>query len=74
MIERSIEYVIQHCKKIYFLPLLEQLEEYDESERTLFDLAVAFQLGTVVISDPVKKKQELNIPKASIIRTFKLIQ
>lgn len=74
MIERSVEYVIQHCKKIYFYPLLEQLEEYDESERTLFDLAVAFQLGTVVISDPIKKKATEIIPKSSVIRTFKLIQ
>lgn len=73
MIERSIEYVMQYCHKLFFYALLEQLEEYDESERTLFDLAVAFQLGTVVISEPIKKKATEPIKLGSVVKTYKLI-
>jgi hypothetical protein len=54
------------------MELLDQLEEYDESERTKFDLAVAFQLGTVVISDPIKPKAGPPPIRTPVVRTFNL--
>lgn len=72
MIDRSIAYVIGYSHKIYFDEVLEQLEEYDENERTKFDLAVMFQLGTVVISDNIKPQKEVAKKRTTVLRTFNL--
>jgi len=71
MIDKSVEYIDFYCGKIWFLALLEQLEEYDVDERTKFDLAVAFQLGTVVISEQVQKKPASTKP-IQIVKTYQL--
>lgn len=72
MLERSISYVELSCDKIWFIECLDQLFDYEEEERTLFDLAAAFQVGTVAISDPVKPKKEQVLKKKPIIQTFDL--
>jgi hypothetical protein len=72
MIDRSVEYVDQYCHKIYFDDILDQLEEYSEEERTLYDIAVAFQLGTVAISDPVKKTRAEAKKMKPYMRTYQL--
>jgi hypothetical protein len=71
MIERSVEFVLLRCNKIYFGALLDELEDYDVGERTNYDLAVAFQVGCLVMTDRVIKKSE-TIKLNSLIQTFDL--
>jgi hypothetical protein len=72
MIDRSQTYVILYCHKIYFMIILDQLEEYDPEERTKFDAAVVFQLFTVVISDPVKPPKTEKKKPMKIVKTYNL--
>lgn len=70
MLDASVEFVDFHCGKIWFMMLLEQLEEYDNEERTQFDLAAAFQVGCVAIADPVAIKKVEALTKIKYIKTY----
>ena len=72
MIDCSQAYVMNYCWKINFDPMLEDLEEYEESERTLHDLAVALQLFTVAIAAPITRKKEEKTKPVRAIRTFRV--
>jgi hypothetical protein len=71
MLEKSVEYVDAHCRKIWFDELLQQLEEYDVDERTLYDLVAAFQVGCVAIADPVKHVAKETKP-VQYFKTYRL--
>lgn len=53
------------------MELLKELEEYDVSERTNYDLAVAFQVGCLVMAVPNKKTEPV-IKLSSVVQTFDL--
>ncbi len=72
LLEKSVEYVDFHCGKIWFDELLQQLEEYDVDERTLYDLVAAFQVGCVVIADPIKRKADAPEKKVPMVKTYKI--
>lgn len=72
MIDRSQVYVSNYCWKIKFMPILDQLEEYDHDERTLYDAVVALQLFSVAISEPIQKKKEKPKPKKALIKTYQI--
>jgi hypothetical protein len=71
MVDKSVEYVDFYCGKIWFLSLLEQLEEYDADNRTAYDLAVAFQLGCVAIAEMVQKKSD-KFKSQPLVKTYSL--
>lgn len=70
MIERSLEYVYNNCSKIWFKAILDDLEEYDPTERTLYDVAAAFQVGCIAISDFVQPKKKTE--SKSFVKIYQL--
>jgi hypothetical protein len=74
MLDRSIAYVETYCHKIWFLEVINQLYKYDEDpkERTKYDAAVAFQLGCVAISDPVRAPQKTEKRTQPKLQTYRL--
>lgn len=72
MIDKSIAYVLHSWSKIYFDEVLEQLETYDANNRTEFDLAVMFQLGALLMADPIKPKKAEAKKVRRVVQTYKL--
>jgi hypothetical protein len=70
-LDTCISYIENHCEKIYFPDLLEELLQYDHENRTPFDRSVAFMIsllsGVAVESIRVERESH-SIP----IRTFSI--
>lgn len=70
-LDTCISYVENHCEKIYFPELLEELLQYDHENRTPYDRSVAFMISLLsgVAVESIKVERESHsIP----IRTFSI--
>jgi len=70
-LDTCITYVENHCEKIVFPDLLEELLQYDHENRTVYDRTVAFMISLLSGVSLEGKKQE----KASVsipLRTYNL--
>lgn len=70
-LDTCISYIENHCEKIVFMDLLEELLQYDHENRTPYDRSVAFMISLLsgVAVESVKKEVESHrIP----IRTFSI--
>lgn len=70
-LDTCISYVENHCEKIYFQELLEELLQYDHENRTPYDRSVAFMISLLsgVAVESIKVERESHsIP----IRTFSI--
>lgn len=70
-LDTCITYIENHCEKIVFTELLEELLQYDHENRTIYDRSVAFMIS--LLSGVSLESKRQNKVSASIpIRTFKL--
>jgi hypothetical protein len=70
-LDTCITYIENHCEKIVFPDLLEELLQYDHENRTIYDRTVAFMISLLSGISLEGKKQE----KASVsipLRTYNL--
>jgi len=70
-LDTCISYIENHCEKIYFPDLLEELLQYDHENRTPFDRSVAFMISLLsgVSVEAAKVERESH---AIPIRTFSI--
>lgn len=68
----SVEYVLLHSHKIYFMELIDDLLSFDPDDRTSHDLAVAFQILCLTMLTPVKKKAEV-VKVQKYLKTYNLM-
>lgn len=68
-LDTCISYVENHCEKIYFSELLDELLQYDHENRTPYDRSVAFMISLLsgVAVESIKVERELGVIP---IRTF----
>lgn len=68
-LDTCISYIENHCEKIYFPELLDELLQYDHENRTPYDRSVAFMISLLsgISVESVKVERELGIIP---IRTF----
>jgi len=70
-LDTCITYIENHCEKIVFSELLEELLQYDHEHRTIYDRSVAFMIS--LLSGVSLESKRIEKASASIpIRTFKL--
>jgi hypothetical protein len=70
-LDTCIAYIENHCEKIVFSDLLEELLQYDHEDRTPFDRSVAFMislLSGVAVESAKQERQSHVIP----IKTFSI--
>jgi hypothetical protein len=70
-LDTCITYIENHCEKIVFPDLLEELLQYDHENRTVYDRTVAFMislLSGVSLESKKIEKDSVSIP----LRTYKL--
>jgi hypothetical protein len=70
-LDTCITYIENHCEKIVFSELLEELLQYDHEHRTIYDRSVAFMIS--LLSGVSLESKRIEKASSSIpIRTFKL--
>ena len=69
-LELGIQFVENHCKKIYFLELLEEMLVYDHMNRTPFDRTVSFMIALLGMAE--HRISVAQVPKSLQIQKFKL--
>lgn len=69
-LELAIQFVENHCHKIYYQELLEELLIYDHMNRTVFDRSVSFMIGLLGMVE--HRAVQENSPKSIPIQKFKL--
>ena len=62
----GISYVENHCNKIYFIELLDQMLQFDPYDRTKSDLVVAFINGLVCCQETVYKPKPKSSPLIAV--------
>jgi len=70
-LDTCITYIENHCDKIVFIDLLEELLQYDHENRTIYDRSVAFMislLSGISLESRKEDKSSFSIP----LRTYKL--
>lgn len=69
-LELAIQFIENHCHKIYYQELLEELLIYDHMNRTPFDRSVSFMIGLLGMVEH-RSSQETR-PKSIPLQKFKL--
>jgi len=69
-LELAIQFIENHCHKIYYAELLEELLVYDHMNRTPFDRSVSFMIGLLGMVE--HRTSEQAAPKPIQIQKFKL--
>lgn len=69
-LELSIQFVENHCHKIYWNELLEELLIYDHMNRTIFDRSVSFMIALLGMVE--HRSTEAPLAKSIPIQKFKL--
>lgn len=70
-LDTCISYIENHCEKVVYIDLLEELLQYDHENRTPYDRSVAFMislLSGVAVESAKKEKENSVIP----IKTFSI--
>lgn len=70
-LDTAIGYIENHCEKIYFNLLLEEMLQYDHEHRTPYDRTVAFMISLLSGISVEGLKRENNVSSIPI-RTFKI--
>jgi hypothetical protein len=70
-LDTCINYVENHCEKIYFVDLLEELLVYDHEHRTPFDRTVSFMISLLSGVSLESNKTEIKLAPLPV-RTYKL--
>ena len=70
-LDTCITYVENHCEKIYFTDLLEELLKYDHEHRTPFDRTVSFMISLLSGVSLENNKTEVKLATLPV-RTYKL--
>jgi hypothetical protein len=70
-LDTAIGYIENHCEKIYFNNLLEEMLQYDHEHRTPYDRTVAFMISLLSGISVEGVKRENNVSSIPI-RTFKI--
>lgn len=70
-LDTCINYVENHCEKIYFPDLLEELLVYDHEHRTPFDRTVSFMISLLSGVSLESNKQEIKLSTLPV-KTYKL--
>ena len=69
-LELAIQFIENHCHKIYYRELLEELLIYDHMNRTIFDRTVSFMISLLGMVE--HRVVEDSKPKVLQIQKFKL--
>ena len=69
-LELAIQFIENHCHKIYWSELLEELLVYDHMNRTIFDRSVSFMISLLGMVE--HRSVETTLPKSIPIQKFKL--
>jgi hypothetical protein len=70
-LDTCITYIENHCEKIVFSELLEELLQYDHEHRTIYDRSVAFMIS-LLSGVSLESKRQDKVSASIPIRTFKL--
>ena len=70
-LDTCIGYIENHCEKIYFNSLLEELLQYDHEHRTPYDRTVAFMISLLSGVSVEGVKRENNVSSIPI-KTYKI--
>jgi hypothetical protein len=70
-LDTCISYIESHCRKVYFVDLLEELLAYDHENRTPFDRSVAFMISLLSGVSLESEKEEVKLSSLPL-KTYKI--
>jgi hypothetical protein len=70
-LDTAISYIENHCEKVYFTDLLEELLSYDHENRTPFDRSIAFMISLLSGVSLESNKEQPKLTQLPI-KTYKI--
>lgn len=71
-LELAQQYVMNHCHKIWFRNIIEDMIEYDHSDRTKSDLTVAVMMALADMAGDFTSQKKEESPPKKFIETYEL--